>query len=141
MSVSVIDVKDGLSSKAHARVERAAVAEAERWLSMVDEGQIGKAWEHASEILHDAIGLPAWEESLRASLAEYGSAVARELVSKQHRLVGGESPTETAAFQFRTLWDKKRTPGEETLLMVLDKLGQWRVSGYFVKPSDPCQCL
>ena len=113
--------------------EEAAVAAAEAWLGFVDSGQYAKSWDEAAQFLRNTLPKERWEPSLGTVRARCGKLVSRELMSKNFTTtLKGAPEGKYVVIQYRTRFEKKSV-AVETITPMLDKDGQWRVSGYYVK--------
>jgi hypothetical protein len=113
--------------------EKAAVSEAERWLSLVDEGKYGESWKEAAEYLRNVVRQEQWEQSARAGRKPLGRLVSRKLASATYRTsLPGAPDGEYVVIQFSTSFENKKS-AIETVTPMVDKDGKWRVSGYFIR--------
>lgn len=113
--------------------EKAAVAAAEKWLGLVDEGKYAESWKEAAEYFRNAVRQEQWEQSAQAVRKPLGKLVSRKVKSKTYRTaLPGAPDGEYVVIQFETVFENKKS-AVETITPMLDKDGQWRVSGYFIK--------
>ncbi len=113
--------------------EKAAVAAAEAWLSLVDGGKYGKSWMEAASYFQGAITKDQWEHAIRAARNPLGKNLSRELMSKSCRTsLPGVPDGKYVVIQFRTSFEHKKS-AVETITPMMGKDGRWRVSGYYVK--------
>lgn len=112
--------------------EKAAVAAAQKWLSVVDSGQYAESWQQASAYFRNAVTREKWEQSLRGVRKPLGKLVSRKLKTSMYKSsLPGAPDGEYVVMQFDTSFAQKKS-AVETVTMVLDKDGQWRVAGYFI---------
>jgi len=110
-----------------------AVASAEKWLSIVDEGKYGESWEHAAEYFRNAINQEKWTQSLKAVREPLGKLISRTVTRITYETaLPGAPDGEYVVIQFSTSLERKKT-AMETVTPMLDKDGTWRVSGYYIK--------
>lgn len=122
-----------VSMTQHAAKERSAVAVAERWLVMVDEGKYRESWEAAAEYFRTAVKQEQWVESLQAVRKPLGKLISRKVKSKSYKTsLPGAPDGEYVVIQFETSFEKKKF-AIETVTPMIDKDGKWRVSGYYIK--------
>jgi hypothetical protein len=113
--------------------EKQAVASAEAWLSLVDEGEYEKSWEAAADYFKQAITVEQWEQSLRAARAPLGAVVSREVRSASYVTeLPGAPDGEYVVIQFATSFEHKKS-ATETVTPMKEKDGSWKVSGYYIK--------
>ncbi|HSB06489.1 MAG TPA: DUF4019 domain-containing protein [Thermodesulfobacteriota bacterium] len=113
--------------------EKAALTSSSAWLSLVDEGKYSESWDHAAEYFRNAVTKEQWLASLKAVRSPLGKVVVRKLKSKKYaRSLPGAPDGEYVVIQYETQFEKKKS-AIETVTPMLDKDGQWRVSGYYIK--------
>jgi hypothetical protein len=110
-----------------------AIASAERWLTIVDNGNYSESWQKASEFFKQAVRQDQWEQAVRALRKPLGKLVSRKLKSASYTTsLPGAPDGEYVVIQFDTSFENKKS-GIETVTPMMDKDGMWRVSGYYVK--------
>lgn len=113
--------------------EKAAVAAAEKWLQLVDQGKYAESWTEAAGFFRNAVPQKQWEQSLTAVRTPLGKLVAREAKSKTYATsLPGAPDGEYVVIQFQTSFENKKS-AIETVTPMLEKDGSWRVSGYYIK--------
>jgi Tfp pilus assembly protein PilF len=123
----------GCSSASNPQAEAAAVPAAEAWLSLVDGQQYGESWEEAAQFFKGAVKKDQWIQAMQSMRKPFGKNLDRELLSKQyHTALPGAPDGEYVVIQFKASFENKKT-AVETITPMLDKDGQWRVSGYFME--------
>jgi hypothetical protein len=126
LSVSAVSAED--SEK-----ENAAVASAEKWLSLIDEGKYKESWKEASEYFRNAVKEEQWEQSLQAVRRPLGKLISRKVKSKTYETsLPGAPDGEYVVIQFETYFEKKES-SVETVTPMMEKDGNWRASGYYIK--------
>lgn len=122
-----------VAAEKHDEAEKQAVASAEAWLKLVDQGKYGDAWDSAAEYLKNAVSKEDFAKSLTAARKPLGNVKSRELKSKQYATsLPGAPDGEYAVIQFKTGFENKKA-AVETITPMFDKDKKWRVSGYFIK--------
>jgi len=100
---------------------------------MVDEGKYADSWDEAAEYFKRAVKKEQWEESLLAVREPLGKLVSRELKSQTYKnSLPGAPDGQYVVIQFQSSFENKKS-AIETVTPVLDKDGNWRVSGYYIK--------
>lgn len=118
---------------AESEKEKAAVSAAQKWLSMVDEGRYVESWKEAAEYFRNAVKENQWEQSLQAVRKPLGKLVLRKVKSQSYRTsLPGAPDGEYVVIMFETSFENKKS-AVETVTPMLDKDGNWRVSGYYIK--------
>ncbi len=113
--------------------EKAAIAVAEKWLGLVDEGKYAESWTEAAGYFKNAVTQDQWAQSLKAVRNPLGKTISREVKDKTYSTsLPGAPDGEYVVIQFETSFANKRS-AIETITPMLEKDGKWRVSGYFIK--------
>ena len=123
----------GCSSSGNPQAETAAVASAQAWLSLVDDGKYAESWEAAAQFFKGAVPKEQWIQAMQATRKHFGKHISRKLKSKQYKTaLPGAPDGEYVVIQFEASFENKKS-AIETITPMLDKDGKWRVSGYFMK--------
>lgn len=113
--------------------EAAALAAAAEWLSMADAGQYGQSWNEAAGFFRNAVTQDKWEQAMQAARAPLGGLLAREVKHKKYTTsLPGIPDGEYVVIQFEASFENKKS-AIETVTMMLEKDGQWRVVGYYIQ--------
>jgi hypothetical protein len=113
--------------------EKAAVAAAEKWLEMIDNGQYIESWREAAVYFKNAIDQDKWEQTLQAVRKPLGNVVSRKVKSTTYETsLPGAPDGEYVVLQFETSFENKKT-AVEMVTPMLEKDGTWRVAGYYIK--------
>lgn len=113
--------------------EKEAVAEAEKWLSLIDGERYGESWKGTSEYFRNAVKPEQWEQSMQSARKPLGKIVSRRVKSTTYSTsLPGAPDGEYVVIQFETSFEKKKS-AVETVTRMMDTDGRWRVSGYFIK--------
>ncbi len=123
----------GVSSAADLGKEKAAVAAAEKWLALVDAGKNAESWSEAAGYFKAAVSQEKWQQSLQSVRKPLGKTISRKLKNKTYQTsLPGAPDGEYVVIQFETSFQHKKA-AVETVTPMLDKDGQWRVSGYYIR--------
>ena len=123
----------GCSSASNPEAETAAVGAAEAWLSLVDGEKFAESWEEAAQFFKGTVQMEQWIQTMQSMRKPFGKNISRELKSKRYRTaLPGAPDGEYVVIQFKASFENKKS-AIETITPMLDKDGQWRVSGYFMK--------
>jgi hypothetical protein len=113
--------------------EKKAAASADSWLKLVDNGSYEKSWEAAAELFKAGVAKDQWIETAGAVRGPLGKVLQRRLKSKQFMTsLPGAPDGKYVVIQYDTSFENKRS-AVETVTPMLDKDGQWRVSGYYIR--------
>jgi hypothetical protein len=126
--LTVISAVGGSSEK-----EKPAVAAAERWLGLVDQGKYAQSWKEAATFFRNAINQGQWEQSLQGVRKPLGKPIARKIRTKTYRTsLPGAPDGEYVVIEFESSFENKKS-AVETVTPMMEKDGKWRVSGYYIK--------
>jgi hypothetical protein len=113
--------------------EKAAIAAAEKWLTIVDKGKYMESWEESSEYFKQAVKQDQWEQAVQAARGPLGKLISRKIKSATYTSsLPGAPDGQYVVIQFNTSFENKKS-GIETVTPMIDKDGKWRVSGYYIK--------
>src|ERR1035437_10301972 len=111
----------------------AADAAAQKWLALIDAGNYSETWKEASAIFRGAVTEPGWENSMNTFRQPLGDLGSRKLKSAQHMTeLPGAPDGQYVVMQFETSFANKKS-AIETVTFMLEKDGQWKSAGYFIK--------
>lgn len=123
----------GLAAAQGPEKEKAAVAAAEKWLSLVDAGNYGQSWSEAAGYFRNAVTQENWVQSLNAVRNPLDKLISRDVKSTAYRTsLPGAPDGEYVVIQFKTSFKNKKS-AIETVTPMLQKDGSWRVSGYYIR--------
>lgn len=111
---------------------RAAAQSARAWLELVDREDYAQSWEAASLYFKSAVDKSGWVASLDAYRKPLGPVLSREIMDAEYTTaLPGAPDSRYVVIRFKTSFANKKS-SVETVTPVLDKDGQWRVSGYYI---------
>jgi len=117
--------------------DQAAVDEAtkaaDRWLKLVDAGDYKQSWNTACSLFRNAVTADQWAQQVGSVRKQVGALVSRKLKSAQYATsLPGAPSGKYVVIQYDSVFQNK-SDAVETVTPMLDKDGQWRVSGYFIR--------
>ncbi len=113
--------------------EAAAGKAAEAWLRLVDQHEYGKSWEEAGAFFKGAVARGQWEKQISSVRVPLGALQSRKQATASYtKQLPGAPDGEYVVIQYQTSFENK-TGAIETVTPMLEKDGQWRVVGYFVR--------
>jgi len=113
--------------------QKSATVAAQTWLATVDDGQYAQSWDQASELFRKAITQDKWVSALENVRKPLGNLVSRKLKSAQPMTeLPGAPDGQYVVMQFETSFANKKS-AIETVTFMLEKDGQWKSAGYFIK--------
>ncbi len=113
--------------------EKAALAAAEQWLALIDEGKYAESWQESAGLFRNAVRQNQWEQMVQSVRTPLGKMISRKLNAKEYRTsVPGAPDGQYVVIQFETSFQNKQS-AVETVTPLLDQDGRWRVSGYYIR--------
>jgi Protein of unknown function (DUF4019) len=117
----------------NASKEKAAVAAAEKWLGLVDQGKYAQSWKEAATYFRDRVTEKKWEQMSHSVREPLGELVSRKLENQKYETSLPSAPDgQYVVMQFDTSFANKKA-AVETVTTVMDKDGKWRVVGYYIR--------
>jgi Protein of unknown function (DUF4019) len=124
---------DAATFKSNLAAEQAASQSAQVWLDLMDAGSYAKSWAETAAVFKSAVNQADWEKTAQAVRAPLGRMVSRKIKSQQYASsLPGAPDGEYVVIQYATTFENKAS-AVETVTPMLDKDGQWKVSGYYIK--------
>jgi hypothetical protein len=112
---------------------QSATESATKWLALVDGGNFAVSWNEAAQYFKNAVSKEEWVKMLQAHRLPLGAVKSRKLKSATYKTsVPGAPDGKYVVIRFESSFENKKE-ATETVTPMLDKDGQWRVSGYFIK--------
>ena len=113
--------------------EKEAIASAEKWLKMVDQGKYIESWKESADYFKRAVTQDQWEQAMKAGREPLGKLISRKVANALYTTsLPGAPDGQYVVIQFNTSFENKKS-GIETVTPMVDKDGRWRVSGYYIK--------
>ena len=113
--------------------EKAAVAAAGSWLTLVDAGRYADSWKQASALFQKQLTPEQWNQALHSARTPLGALRLRKLASARYLTsLPGAPDGEYVVIQYETDFENKKG-AIETITPMKEKDGSWKVSGYFIK--------
>ena len=114
-------------------LQKAALEGSQSWLAFVDMSNFDESWNHAATLFKSVVSQEQWRASLEAAQKPMGKAVSRAFKSAQYaEELPGAPDGKYFVIEYETAFEQKKR-GTETVVLMMDKDEQWRVSGYFIK--------
>ncbi len=126
-------IAPGSGTKTNAAVEQAATAAAQKWLMEIDNGQYAQSWQDASVFFQGGVPEQKWESNMATDRKPLGVVQSRKLASAQYVTQLPDAPAgQYVLMRFYTSFANKKYV-IETVTFMLEKDGEWKSAGYFVK--------
>ena len=117
----------------YSTLTKPAVASANSWLALIDNGKYKKSWNEAAEYFKAAVSKERWEQAIQSVRKPLGKNLSRKLISKKYYTsLPGAPDGKYIVIRFKSSFRNKKS-AIETITPMLGKDGKWRVSGYFIK--------
>ncbi|HEU0138239.1 MAG TPA: DUF4019 domain-containing protein [Bryobacteraceae bacterium] len=114
----------------------AAQKAAESWLVLIDGDKYGESWEQAAETFRSAVAKEKWEGMVGSVRDQIGKSKSRKLIRAEYTTKLPNAPAgEYVLIQYDSSFEKADA-AIETIVPMREKNGEWKVSGYFVKPKQ-----
>lgn len=111
---------------------RPASAAAESWLQLVDAGRYGASWEAGAITFKAALGKASWETAVQQARGSVGGLVKRKIRSARHATNLPNAPQGEYVVIQNDVNFENRPLAAETVTMMKQPDGSWRVAGYFI---------
>ena len=111
----------------------AAIVAAKEFLGQIDADQYDASWRISAELLKKRVSLEEWHEQLAKIRDALGTQVKREQSDISYATTAKDSPDGEYIQIFYDSRFSKNAKVKETVTVMLEEDGQWRVAGYFVK--------
>lgn len=106
---------------------------AQGWLVLVDKADYGASWEQAASMFKSNVTKGKWQETIGGARRPLGNVLSRKLMSATYTAeLPGAPDGQYVVIQYETSFENKKS-AVETITPMLEKDGQWRVSGYFIR--------
>jgi uncharacterized protein DUF4019 len=108
---------------------------AQQWIALVDEGKYPESWTAAGKLFQANMPQEKWSQVLTGARKPFGKVVSREVAGREIKTdVPGAPPGQYALVGFNTNFEHKPDM-TETVTLILEEDGQWRVVGYSANPK------
>jgi hypothetical protein len=123
----------GVCAHAQQKPEQLAQQSGESWLALIDSGKYGESWQESASLFKSHVSKEDWQKMLHASRDPLGRMLSRKLNTATYtKTLPGAPDGEYVVLQYQSSFEHKQS-AVETITPMLDKDGQWRVFGYFIK--------
>jgi hypothetical protein len=107
--------------------------QASAWLELVDRGDARASWESAGATFRAAVTAAGWANKLGAARGPLGPLTSRTVAVEQaFNGLPGAPPGEYVVQQYHAVYDARQAV-TETLTLLREADGQWRVVGYYIR--------
>ena len=115
---------------------KAATYASQTWLALVDAGHYSESWESASPWFQQKISKEQWGQTMSSFRSPLGQLMSRQLMNASYETNPADAPAgRYYVIQFRTTF-ADYPPVTETVTMMQEPNGQWRVSGYYFRRAE-----
>jgi Protein of unknown function (DUF4019) len=107
--------------------------EAEEWLNLIDKGDYRASWIRAASLFKDRVSVDEWEQQVSGVRDSLGDLVSRKFKSAKFvTTLPGAPDGKYVVLQYDSSFAHKKA-AIETVTPMMDKDGEWRVSGYYIR--------
>lgn len=122
----------GAARAANAPEVDAAQAAAQNWLAVADPGNYARTWDDAAKLFQHGVSKEEWVRVASALRPPLGKVASRKLKSGQYsKSLPGLPEGDYVVVQYDTEFEK-RSKSVETVTLLREADGAWRVAGYFI---------
>ena len=122
-----------LKPESNPEAEQAAVQAANAWLKIVDSGDYTESWQESAQFFRNVVTKEKWQQSCQGFRTPLGKLVSRQVSSTRYTTTAPGAPDgQYVIIRYETSFENKKS-AVETVTPMMDKDGQWRVSGYYIK--------
>jgi len=116
----------------NAQVQK-ALAASDAWLKLVDAEKYTNSWNQAASFFRDHVTADRWAQMAAAARQPLGALKSRQFKAAQYAThLPGAPAGQYVVIQYDAAYANK-PDAVETVTPMLDKDGQWRVSGYYIR--------
>lgn len=113
--------------------DKAALEAADSFLSLVDSGNYAQSWDQASAFFKSKVNEKAWVQQLGQARKPFGAIKVRKvLVAKDFDKLPNAPAGQYAVIEYAAAFADKNA--NETLTMMRQADGSWRMAGYYIRP-------
>jgi hypothetical protein len=125
-----------ITTRAQQKPEDLAQKSAEAWLALTDSGKYAESWDDASSLFKSKLTKDKWASMLQQARAPLGALRSRKLETANYKKDPPNAPEgEYVGLKFDSSFEQLSS-ATETISVMLDKDGKWRVTGYYIKPAN-----
>jgi hypothetical protein len=120
------------AAQAPPNAEETAQKAAEAWLALVDGAKYAESWAQASSTFKKAVTAEQWTNAVTMARTPFGAFTSRSINSRQYTTsLPGAPPGQYVLLTFDSHFAQRL--GVETIVMMLEPDGAWRVAGAFIR--------
>jgi hypothetical protein len=117
----------------HAGAKASATKAATAWLKLIDEGDYAASWSAAGSYFKEHVTEDQWTQKVGPARQSLGTVLSRKVKSAAYMTtLPGAPDGQYVVIQYQSSFAHKKS-AVETVTPMLDKDGQWRVSGYYIR--------
>lgn len=133
ISAALMIILPLINERPDADKAEAATVAAKEFLGLIDADQYDASWQISAELLKKRVSLEEWHEQLAKIREAIGTQVKREQSDISYATTAKDSPEGEYIQIFYDSRFSENAKVKETVTVMLEDDGQWRVAGYFVK--------
>jgi hypothetical protein len=102
------------------------------WLPLIDKRRYAESWQKAAEFFKTTVSEKQWVQTLHAVRSPLGNSISRKLMSSTYKTSLPNAPDgQYVVIQLNSSFTIQKSV-IETITLMMDKDGKWRVAGYFI---------
>jgi hypothetical protein len=127
----------GCATVQNPKAETDAVESAKAWLALIDDGKYADNWNETAEIYKSDLNKEQWAQMAHFVRKPLGYLISRKTKNTTYKTsLPGAPKGQYVIVHFKTSFENRKSALEKVTLM-LDKDGNWRVSGYDLRVNLP----
>ena len=123
----------GCAPQGNPAEQQEATDAAVAWIQFVDTGKYPESWDQASSYFKAVLQKDKWVEAVPGIREPLGRVISRKMSGRRSATsLAGAPDGKYCLIQFNTTFSHKKG-GVESVTMMQEADGSWRVSGYFIR--------
>ncbi|MEI6422932.1 MAG: DUF4019 domain-containing protein [Lentisphaerota bacterium] len=115
------------------KVEMEALADADAWLKLLDEGKLTESYDAASGFLKGKVSNDKWKTDIAEAIKPYGKIAARRNLGCMFSTrLPGMPDGDYVMLHFECVHSSGKTAVENVTMLLED--GKWKAAGYYIAP-------
>lgn len=134
VSFLVLILLSGLNSAESNATQEEAVSVAQKWLELVESGQLNEGWKTLSSQYKINVTQQKWQTVCNSVYNKPTKAIDRKIIhiSQWHDRNSDNDESSYVTIRFKTTYDDK-TERVQMITPRLEQDGQWRVAGFYFR--------
>lgn len=134
MAIGPVGVQPAMAQQT--AVEQQSIAAAQQaaltWLAMADKDDVAGTYRNASAFFKKQVSQQVWTQNLQAAHQQVGAAKNRQLATARYMTQMPNAPKGEYVLMLMQTAFEKHPSALETITMMRDPDGTWRLAGYYI---------